>query len=78
VVVLDRCQIAKCAVVVSKKVAKSAVARNRIRRQWYASIAESDYLTAFPSRHTIVFLKSEAVTLTTAERIGILKQVLFS
>ena len=46
----------KCAVVISNKIAKTAVARNRIRRQIYAALGEIlgklpiAYVTVFPAR----------------------------
>lgn len=47
---------AKCAVIVSNKIAKTAVARNRIRRQVYAVLAELihqlpiAYVSIFPKK----------------------------
>ncbi len=46
----------KCAVIVSNKVAKTAVARNRVRRQVYAALGElvknipNAYISVFPAR----------------------------
>jgi ribonuclease P protein component len=46
----------KCAVIVSNKIAKTAVARNRIRRQVYGALGEileklpNAYVCVFPSR----------------------------
>lgn len=44
---------AKCAVVVSKKIAKSAVVRNRIRRQFYAAVAP--YIKNQKNKAMIIF-----------------------
>ena len=50
-------QASKAAVVVSTKVARSAVARNKLRRLGYAA------LTTLPARtHLVVFIQSKDVT----------------
>jgi len=67
----------KCVVVVSKKLVKTAVARNRIRRQWYAALETSDYFEVFPARHTAFIIKADALSFTSSEIAHFLKQTLF-
>ena len=58
----------RCAIIAPKTIAKTAVARNSLRRKWYASIDQALNTTkpAF-SRYAFV-LKKEAIPLTPAER----------
>ena len=53
----------KCAVIVPTKIAKTAVARNRIRRQIYSVLA--DTITALPNSYISIFPKK--VTMTNSE-----------
>lgn len=56
VIKVDRAlKVPKCAVIVSNKVAKTAVTRNRIRRQLYGLLG--DILTTLPSAYISVFPK---------------------
>ncbi|MDB4984519.1 MAG: Ribonuclease protein component [Patescibacteria group bacterium] len=61
----------KCAVIVSNKVAKTAVARNRIRRQVYAVLGE--FIAKLPNAYVSVF--PNKVPLEHEEILKDLKQV---
>ena len=50
----------KCAVIVSNKVAKTAVARNRIRRQVYSVLG--DTIATLPNAYVSVFPKKVSMT----------------
>ncbi len=63
---------ARCAVIVSNKTAKTAVVRNRIRRQVYAVLGEM--MTSLPIAYISVFPKK--VPLEHSEIITALKQLL--
>lgn len=68
----------RVAVVISKKVLKSAVGRNRIRRRIYEIIREE--LPTLVPNHDLVFLvfSSEALTQPREELVGSIKQLLAS
>lgn len=70
-----RRKYSRIAVVVSKKVAKSAVRRNRIRRRVYEVIRQQ---TKFPDRHDLVFLvfSSEVIDLPSPELTKLVRGLL--
>ncbi len=78
IITTDDQSSSKCSVAVGKKVAKTAVMRNRLRRQLYATIATTPYLTEFPKRHTIIVLKPAAATVPAAELQTAVAAALFS
>jgi ribonuclease P protein component len=51
----------KCAVIVSNKLAKTAVVRNRLRRQVYAALG--DLLSRLPTAYVSVFPKKNKFTI---------------
>ncbi len=71
-----RRKVPRVAVVVSKKVLKSAVGRNRIRRRIYEIVRHE--LPELEPKHDLVFLvfSSEVLTLPSAELTEALRQLL--